>query len=81
MLQLNNLTSLVKKRKRVGRGGSRGGTSGKGHKGKKLVSGGLCSVVDLKVDKCHFIRRLPNVVLIMQILKKFLKLLILHVIE
>jgi large subunit ribosomal protein L15 len=40
MLQLNNLTPLVKKRKRVGRGGSRGGTSGKGHKGQKARSGG-----------------------------------------
>ena len=26
---------MVKKRKRVGRGGERGGTSGKGHKGQK----------------------------------------------
>lgn len=40
MLQLNNLSSLVKKRKRVGRGGERGGTSGKGHKGQKARSGG-----------------------------------------
>ncbi len=40
MFQLNNLTPLVKKRKRVGRGGSRGGTSGKGYKGQKQRSGG-----------------------------------------
>lgn len=40
MLTLNNLVPLVKKRKRVGRGGSRGGTSGKGHKGQKARSGG-----------------------------------------
>jgi large subunit ribosomal protein L15 len=40
MFTLNNLTALVKKRKRVGRGGSRGGTSGKGHKGQKARSGG-----------------------------------------
>jgi len=39
MLKLNNLTSLVKKRKRVARGGSRGGTAGKGHKGQKARSG------------------------------------------
>lgn len=39
MLQLNNLTSITKKRKRVGRGGDRGGTSGKGHKGQKARSG------------------------------------------
>jgi len=39
MLNLNNLTSAGKKRKRVARGGSRGGTSGKGHKGQKARSG------------------------------------------
>jgi len=43
MFQLNNLTSLVKKRKRVGRGGSRGGTSGKGHKGQKARTSGTVS--------------------------------------
>lgn len=40
MLQLNELVPLVKNRKRVGRGGKRGGTSGKGHKGQKARSGG-----------------------------------------
>jgi len=40
MFQLENLAPLVKKRKRIGRGGSRGGTSGKGHKGQKARSGG-----------------------------------------
>jgi len=39
MLKLNNLAPLCKKRKRVGRGGKRGGTSGKGHKGQKARSG------------------------------------------
>jgi len=39
MLQLDKLTPLLKKRKRVGRGGSRGGTSGKGNKGQKARSG------------------------------------------
>lgn len=39
MLKLNERVSLVKKRKRVGRGGSRGGTSGRGHKGQKSRSG------------------------------------------
>ncbi len=39
MIALNNLAPLCKKRKRVGRGGSRGGTSGKGHKGQKARSG------------------------------------------
>ena len=40
MLQLNNLTSAGKGRKRRGRGGKRGGTAGKGHKGQKARSGG-----------------------------------------
>lgn len=40
MLKLHNLTSLVKKRKRIGRGGSRGGTSTKGHKGQRARTSG-----------------------------------------
>jgi large subunit ribosomal protein L15 len=40
MFQLSKLTSLVKKRKRVGRGGNRGGTSGRGNKGQNARSGG-----------------------------------------
>lgn len=40
MLQLNNLDKLTKKRKIIGRGGSRGGTSGKGGKGQTARSGG-----------------------------------------
>lgn len=40
MVSLHNLTPLVKKRKRIGRGGSRGGTSTKGHKGQHARSGG-----------------------------------------
>ena len=40
MFKLNELPSLLKAPKRVGRGGSRGGTSGKGHKGQKARSGG-----------------------------------------
>lgn len=39
MLKLNKLVPLLKKRKRIGRGGSRGGTSGKGHKGQKARAG------------------------------------------
>ncbi len=39
MFQLNNLESTSEDRKRVGRGGDRGGTSGKGHKGQKSRSG------------------------------------------
>ena len=40
MFQLNDRVAVVKKRKRVGRGGSRGGTAGKGHKGQKARAGG-----------------------------------------
>ena len=40
MEMLNTRVSITKKRKRIGRGGSRGGTSGKGHKGQKARSGG-----------------------------------------
>lgn len=40
MIQLHTLKPLVKKRKVVGRGGSRGGTSGKGSKGQNARSGG-----------------------------------------
>lgn len=40
MFKLNELQPITKAPKRVGRGGSRGGTSGKGHKGQKARSGG-----------------------------------------
>lgn len=40
MLQLHELERLKKDRKRIGRGGSRGGTSGKGHKGQRARTGG-----------------------------------------
>ena len=40
MFRLENLQSSGKDRKRVGRGGSRGGTSGRGHKGQNARSGG-----------------------------------------
>src|SRR5579863_866981 len=40
MFSLDNLQSSGKKRKRIGRGGSRGGTAGRGHKGQNARSGG-----------------------------------------
>lgn len=40
MFQLNNLSRLTKKRKRIGRGGERGGTSGRGHKGQRARTSG-----------------------------------------
>lgn len=39
-MELHNLTPTEKKRKRVGRGGSRGGTSGRGHKGQRARTSG-----------------------------------------
>ena len=39
MLKLNNLKSSGKPRKRIGRGGARGGTSGRGFGGQKARSG------------------------------------------
>jgi len=40
MLQLSELDKLTKDRKRVGRGGDRGGTSGRGHKGQRSRTSG-----------------------------------------
>lgn len=59
MFKLNELASLVKKRKRVGRGGSRGGTSGKGHKGQKARSGGKVRV-GFEGGQMPLYRRLPK---------------------
>lgn len=59
MLQLNKLTPLCKKRKRVGRGGSRGGTSCKGHKGQKARSGPHISVA-FEGGQMPLVRRLPK---------------------
>ncbi len=59
MFQLNNLKSLVKKRKRIGRGGSRGGTSGRGNKGQKARSGALIGPV-FEGGQMPLTRRLPK---------------------
>lgn len=59
MFQLNNLSPLVKKRKRVGRGGSRGGTSGAGHKGQKARSGGYVRI-GFEGGQMPLFRRLPK---------------------
>jgi len=40
MFELSKLRSSGKNKKRIGRGGSRGGTSGKGNKGQSARSGG-----------------------------------------
>lgn len=59
MFELHNLESSGKKRKRVGRGGSRGGTSGKGHKGQKARSGGSVSP-RFEGGQMPLFRRLPK---------------------
>ncbi len=59
MLTLDTLSPIVKKRKRVGRGGSRGGTSGKGHKGQKARSGGKVDV-GFEGGQMPLYRRLPK---------------------
>jgi len=59
MLQLNKLTPLCKKKKRVGRGGCRGGTSGKGHKGQKARSGPHISAT-FEGGQMPLVRRLPK---------------------
>lgn len=59
MFQLNNLSTLVKKRKRIGRGGSRGGTSGRGNKGQKARSGAHIGSV-FEGGQMPLTRRLPK---------------------
>ena len=59
MFQLNNLKTLVKKRKRIGRGGSRGGTSGRGNKGQKARSGAHIGHV-FEGGQMPLTRRLPK---------------------
>ncbi len=59
MLKLNSITKLVKKRKTVGRGGSRGGTSGKGGKGQTARSGGLPRI-GFEGGQMPLFRRLPK---------------------
>lgn len=59
VLSLNERTALSTKRKRVGRGGSRGGTSGRGMKGQKCRSGGGKSPL-FEGGQMPFIRRLPK---------------------
>lgn len=56
---LNSLDKLVEKRKVVGRGGSRGGTSGKGHKGQRARSGGYHKV-GFEGGQMPLTRRIPK---------------------
>lgn len=58
-MQLNSLVKLNKKRKRVGRGGERGGTSGRGFGGQRSRSGGK-SRVSVEGGQMPLHRRLPK---------------------
>lgn len=60
MFQLNSLTTISKKRKRIGRGGSRGGTSGRGHKGQKARSGHSKAPARFEGGQMPLVRRLPK---------------------
>lgn len=59
MIGLHNLKPLLKKRKRVGRGGKLGGTAGKGHKGQKARSGGYVRI-GYEGGQMPLYRRLPK---------------------
>ena len=59
MFTLDTLSPLIKKRKRIGRGGSRGGTSGRGHKGQKARSGGSIAP-GFEGGQMPLYRRLPK---------------------
>lgn len=61
MFKLDERVALVKKRKRVGRGGSRGGTSGRGHKGQKARPGaGRKILASFEGGQMPLHRRLPK---------------------
>lgn len=59
MLTLNNLVSSGKSRKRIGRGGDRGGTSTRGHQGQGSRSGGSVGIA-FEGGQMPLIRRLPK---------------------
>lgn len=61
MLQLNQLVSTTKKRKRVGRGGDRGGMSGRGHDGQKCRPGAGSEITAVfEGGQMPLSRRLPH---------------------
>ncbi len=59
MFRLEKLKSIVKKRKTIGRGGDRGGTSGRGGKGQTARSGGNPRI-GFEGGQMPLIRRLPK---------------------
>lgn len=58
-MELNSLEKVVKRRKRIGRGGSRGGESGRGYKGQKARSGGGVRLL-FEGGQMPLFRRLPK---------------------
>ncbi|MBT4595201.1 50S ribosomal protein L15 [bacterium] len=61
MLSLDTLVKTTDARKRVGRGGSRGGTSGRGHKGQRSRSGGKSGLrANFEGGQMPLTRRLPR---------------------
>ena len=56
---LHTIVSAGKDRKRVGRGGSRGGTSGRGHKGQKARTSGTVSI-GFEGGQMPLYRRIPK---------------------
>jgi len=61
MLQLNNLEKLTKKRKRVGRGRSRGGYCGRGNDGQKCRPGANSEIsAFFEGGQMPLVRRIPR---------------------
>jgi large subunit ribosomal protein L15 len=61
MLRLNSLIAVKKKRKRVGRGGDRGGFSGRGHDGQKARPGAASEIkAYFEGGQMPLSRRLPR---------------------
>ena len=60
VLSLENRVALAKKRKRVGRGGSRGGKSGRGSDGQKARSGERNVRQTFEGGQMPLVRRLPK---------------------
>lgn len=58
-MKLNQLIKITKKRKTIGRGGARGGTSGKGNKGQKARSGGFVKA-QFEGGQTPLTRRIPR---------------------
>lgn len=58
-MKLNSLLKIKKNRKTVGRGGARGGTSGKGNKGQKARSGGFVKA-QFEGGQTPLTRRIPR---------------------